>query len=461
MKKAVFYLGPPLSGKSTLAMATGAPRFSVRHWFEPRRAEWGLPPSGTLLPDEMVERAVEEFLTCHKDAHMVIFDGFPSTPSQLLWIRVRLAGERELELRYCQVSKETAQFRAKHRQICIQCDGGADPVISPPSGRCPVCGHILSRRPDDTEKGFAKRWKGYFEREYEMCKISDLLSHAVANTVPTGLRGDLHLHTTASDGAITPGEMIHQAAALGIGLCAVTDHDTVDGIAAAQAAAERLHMAFLRGTELSAVWQGKKIHLLGYGIDPDSSLLRSSMDKNRRLRLAYDLDIIDLLGNMLPHDARNNYMEYSYDRKRGGWKLLNFLIDHGLCDDGYAYFDLLWRLGSPPETYIPAQQAIEAIHRSGGVCVLAHPGVYGWSECQMRVSLEALLDLGLDGVECWHPLNNKLTSVFAREFCLRYHLLSTGGSDDHGNLPNRTMGQPIFFGGELESTPLWEKVIIR
>lgn len=445
MGKVLFYLGPPLSGKSTRSIAVGIPRFSVRHWFEVRRTRMDLPPVGTFLPDETVAEAVETFLREHDEAEAIAFDGYPASERQLQWIWERIGDARTFEIRYCRVSERQAYERMKKRRVCPVCDGGADPVAVDGSF-CPVCGAKLEKRADDSDDAFAVRWKSYFEREYEMCRGKDCLRREIMWLPRSGLRADLHLHSTVSDGTESPRELIRHAFAVGMKVCSLTDHDNVAGIPAAMAEAKTLKMGFFQGVELSALLDGQLIHILGYGISPQDPWLQQAIAYNQEARRIFDYWVLDKLAGQgqLERKRRQDYPTYTYDGRRGGWKLLNFLEDCGLCEDGFAYFQLLEKLEAPEISYLPAADAIAAI-RHTGTAVLAHPGTYHWEEAKLKEKLEKLYQIGIGGVECYHPLNGETAAFYGREFCMGRNLLITGGSDYHGNLPDRSLGIPEYY----------------
>lgn len=452
MKKATIYLGPPLSGKSTLSMASGALRFSVRRWFEPQRQALALPPVGTMLDDETVFAAVAAFLEENSGAAEIALDGFPATPAQLDWVVNHLGRAYRLEFRYIPVDFETARRRSEVRQVCFACDGGADPVAADGSVRCPLCGAPLGRREDDTATRFFRRWDQYAQREQQLLRSphAALLPEAMRSRKAETCPMDLHLHTTYSDGTQTPGEVIRVAAAKGLGLCAITDHDSCGGLAEASAAAETYGIGFIPGIEINALWKGIELHILGYGIDPSEESLREVCAHNLRAAQAYDREALALAaaaGYISQGDA-DGYEAFSYDRKRGGWKLLNYLIDLGVCADGFAYLELMRTLQPGPKKFVSVQAAAAAIRKSG-TCILAHPGIYRWPKGTLEENLHQLRAAGIQGLECYHSLHSEETAQTLVNFCRRYGLPETGGSDDHGNLPERSIGTPYISSGIL------------
>lgn len=465
MKALTILCGPPCSGKSTLALGMDAPRFSVRHWFEPMRGRISLPPVGTLLDDERVFAAVRTFLRAHETAAHIVFDGFPGNTAQLEWVMSELPQAYDISFLYLSTDRETALRRALARRVCFHCDGGADPVIPTGAGCCPVCGNALSNRTDDTEQRFRERWEGHFVRARDMYRRDShglyraAVDEAHKTLLQNGLRMDLHLHTTASDGSDDPAEIMDKAASAGIGLCAVTDHDTVAGLEEAYERTLSRGLAFLPGIEVSALWQGQLIHLLGYGIDPKSAPLRSAVEYNLAARQEYDSRVLHKLEKrtMLPPGTEDRYRKYEWDRREGGWKLLSFLKNVGICRDGFDYLRLMEELDAGLISFLAADNAIAAIQDTG-LCVLAHPGAYGWARQTLHAHLDGLRKAGINGVECFHPQNTPALTEYLLRYCSHWKLLSTGGSDEHGNLPDRTLGMPRVDTRMLDAQIVLEKI---
>lgn len=450
MKTLFLWLGPPCGGKSTAALQTGIARFSVRHWFEPKRNALLLPTQGVFLDNAAVFQAVLDFCREHAAESQLLFDGFPANAEQFSWVLQTFGADWEIHIRYFTVSYAEALKRSLSRRVCFHCDGGADPVVPCPDGTCPCCGSKVGMRPDDTEAQFAERWQNYLRRAKSIFDFPAAAHYRTAVTnartalLNENLHTDLHLHTTASDGVDTPAEMMRKAYDAGIRFCAVTDHDTDDGIEEAAAYAAKYGIGFLAGAELSAVYQDTVIHLLVYGTASDIHSLQGLMKENLYRRKQYDNRIIARFidRKLLPADACSEYAAYRYDKKRGGWKLLNYLIDKNICADGFDYNALLAaeHVGQPD--YLPAQYVVKIAGEAGTV-VFAHPGAYHWGADAIEPVLYDLLKIGIQGIECRHPLHSAQITETALCFCRKHALVITGGSDDHGNLPDRKIGTPF------------------
>lgn len=258
------------------------------------------------------------------------------------------------------------------------------------------------------------------------------------------MKVDLHIHTTASDGSWTPRELIKEVIAAGIGLFAVTDHDSIDNLAETQQRADAAGLLFVPGVEICSTLRGQQFHLLGYGFDPASSELAGLLKKNTELmEHADEASIRKLIAHGLPIDYEE-YQVYRHDPKRGGWKTLSYLTDKGLCADVKGFFADLFcsERGIAFPDFPPPREVIAAIHAAGGKAVLAHPGSK-FHGSQLEETLDYFAAEAIDGIECFHPCHDNDVSIQALTWCKRHGLLITGGSDCHGAfVPERRLGQP-------------------
>jgi len=263
------------------------------------------------------------------------------------------------------------------------------------------------------------------------------------------VRTDLHIHTTASDGCWTPERVVEGVRATGIGLFAIADHDTTANVYTTEILARAAGLAFLRGVEVSTMVRdyGPKeltLHILGYGIDPENQTLQSVIRRNDRLlkesddahiqdiiKLGYDIDLDD-------------YANYEHDRTRGGWRALNYIIDQGICADVREFFRVLWpKMTHRWHDFAHPTEAIAAIRAAGGVPILAHPGASFQRNGCTEEDLNAVLDYGIGGVECYSYAHDDAMTAQCIEWCQRHNLLITGGSDYHGGFAGRALGVPV------------------
>ena len=258
------------------------------------------------------------------------------------------------------------------------------------------------------------------------------------------MRADLHIHSTASDGTWDPGQLVAAAAAAGIQALAVTDHDSTQNVAATGRLARAAGLKFVPGLEINTTKDGHNYHLLGYGIDTKNKRLQELCAHNEALLAQKDLDSIKRLRDLgWPVDLQE-FIKYDYDRHRGGWKALAYLIDKKLCRDVNDFFQRIFtaenRLGFPEFPSIG--EVIKIIHGAGGFALCAHVASdfhgLGLQECLPR-----LVEEKLDGFECYHSGHTPGDAKLLAHYCARHQLCVSGGSDCHGGfVKTRHLGQP-------------------
>ncbi len=251
---------------------------------------------------------------------------------------------------------------------------------------------------------------------------------------------DLHTHSLHSDGTTTPGEIVREAASLGLEGIALTDHDTVTGWPEARAAAADAGIEFLPGVEITTRFGHRSTHLLAYGVDVSRGGLaeellavrdaRHSRAQEMVARLAADYDI-----------AWETVLAEGDDRTVGRPHIADALVTAGYYPDRSTVFAEILHPRSP--YYVPTYatdtaEAIELVREAGGIAVLAHPAASRQRGPVADAALEELADAGLWGVELEHPENREDWLTGLREVALRRGLAATGASDFHGaGKPNR------------------------
>lgn len=260
---------------------------------------------------------------------------------------------------------------------------------------------------------------------------------------------DLHIHSTASDGTLSPAEILKLAQKLKLKAIAITDHDTIDGSKEALQIGIPPSINFLTGVEISAssppsISYAGSFHILGYSIRLDDPQLNTTLAvlqqarKNRNPKIVKHLndmgfefsleDVASEIGNGQlgrPHIAR-------YMLKRGFVKSIDEAFRKYIAQGKPAYVD---------KYRVNCERAIEIILEAGGIPVLAHPILLNFDK-KKTIDLFALLkDMGLKGVEVYYPENSPDMTTFYIELAQRYGLLKTGGTDFHGSLkPDIQMG---------------------
>lgn len=252
------------------------------------------------------------------------------------------------------------------------------------------------------------------------------------------LRGcvDLHLHSTCSDGTLTPDEVAAAAAALGLRAIALTDHDNVDGIAAARAAGERLGVEVLAGVELSTVWgELRDLHLLGYGFDPAHPRLAADLAEFRAFRADRGRRILERINEKLAAEGRAPVAAAAVLERAGGTlgrpHIGRELIAAGHVRTMEEAFERYLVPCNVPKRYFPIDAAIALVHAAGGCAVLAHPLLIDQDAAALPGLLDTLIGFGLDGVECWYGGATNDTIDALLTLARRKGLIATGGSDFH------------------------------
>jgi predicted metal-dependent phosphoesterase TrpH len=275
---------------------------------------------------------------------------------------------------------------------------------------------------------------------------------------------DLHLHTSASDGLLTPLDLVARVAAAGVSTCSVTDHDTVAGLDAAATAAAAHGLRFLPGIEITAVADGRDVHMLGYGFDvasPQLATFLTAQRDERRLRVQRLLERLAVLGMPLDEAAIGEGLSApgsapavpsdpallrSFapalpappERPAKVWgrpHIARAMMAAGYVASVAEAFDLWLGTGRPafvPRSGATPQAVVAIVQAAGGVAALAHPGV-----TKRDALIPALAAAGLDALEVWHSEHDDEATERYRLLAREHGLLMTGGSDFHGDLAGR------------------------
>jgi 3',5'-nucleoside bisphosphate phosphatase len=245
---------------------------------------------------------------------------------------------------------------------------------------------------------------------------------------------DLHLHTTASDGRLSPTALVERVAGAGIAVMSVTDHDTVAGLAEARAAAEGRQLQFVDGIEITAVHEGRDIHILGYFIDVAGSGLASFLRAQRSQRVERVFEIGERLAALGVTIDIDELVETAADRPGtsvGRPTIARALVAAGHVASSQEAFDRYLASGKPafvPRRGPSPRDVVEVIHLAGGIASMAHPGL-----TNQPALLESLVGGGLDGIEVYHSDHPPVIRSELAIFAARHRLLVTGGSDFHGD----------------------------
>ncbi len=240
---------------------------------------------------------------------------------------------------------------------------------------------------------------------------------------------DLHMHSTASDGAIAPADVVAAARQAGLSAIALTDHDTVDGVREAQAAGIALGVRVVAGVELSAVDDGDEIHVLGLHLSQPEHIATAlaELRESRRDRARLTVERLNSLGVPVTLEA---VFAAAGDGAVGRPHIAKALVAGGWVRDFREAFDKWLGNGRPAcieKRTVTFEEAARLIHEAGGLAVYAHPGGDA-----SRAELGALASLGLDAVEVRHPSHTADEIARLAAFTEELGLVPSGGSDWHG-----------------------------
>lgn len=244
---------------------------------------------------------------------------------------------------------------------------------------------------------------------------------------------DLHIHSIHSDGTFDARQIVQRALQNGASAISVTDHNVLLGSLEAEPLARAAGLKYVCGVEIDALFAGRDYHLLCYGADlRDPGLVALVADARARMDAMSD----ELLARMRPDFPQLDAQEYArmdYDPSQGGWKMLEYLCLKGITAhraQGMRFYSQ-YAVTYAQAGFAPVEQVARVIRAAGGRAILAHPGVSIPGENPSR-EIEAVLETGLEGVECYYPRHTRAMEKLCLAICRRRGLLVSAGSDCHG-----------------------------
>lgn len=269
---------------------------------------------------------------------------------------------------------------------------------------------------------------------------------------------DLHTHSTASDGTLTPAELVRRAAQSGIQVLALTDHDTTQGVAEAAVEAQLRGIILVPGVEISVTWAGCNIHVVGLGIDHNCPLLCERLESMRQYRIWRAQEI----GRRLQQKGISGAFEGA--RMLAGSGLIarphfaRFLIAQGVAPDMRTVFKHYLVRGKPgyvPSRWATLEDAVSWIKAAGGQAVIAHPARYALTRTKLRKLLEQFVAAGGEGLEVVCGAINRDEAQSMAYHARAFGLSASIGSDYHGP---ETSWSELGRLPELpaESVPIWK-----
>ncbi|SMO77435.1 PHP domain-containing protein [Fodinibius sediminis] len=244
-------------------------------------------------------------------------------------------------------------------------------------------------------------------------------------------KADLHIHTVASDGRMSPQDVVKYAIEHKLDVIAITDHDTLKGYwKAREVAADHEEISLLPGVEITADFNGRECHLLAYAFDPGHHVIVKLMREHYLSRLKRAQWIIDQLSQKGFELDIEEVKAEAHGGNIGRPHIAAVLLDKGYVGsfkEAFIRYLSDQRLGSIYNEYNSHHKVIDMVKKAGGAIVIAHPGKLYTNE-----ELEQLVEAGVDGIEAIHPSHDYKTQKRIEQFADRHQLLITGGSDFHG-----------------------------
>ena len=248
-------------------------------------------------------------------------------------------------------------------------------------------------------------------------------------------RIDLHTHSTASDGSMTPSELVRHAASCGLRAVALTDHDTTVGLSEAQQEANEAGIELVHGVEL-ATWQDKtELHIVGLDINERDPQFQDAMalmqqireDRNNQMIARMQAAGVDITPEKLHAKEGTGVLTRA--------NFAGYLLSVGFVKSIKEAFDRYLGDGKPfyiPRTKTSPKDAIELIKQAGGIPVLAHPMLYKLGKNTLEKYVKMMTDWGLEAMEVYYSTNTPSDDLYLRHLANHYHLKYSGGSDFHG-----------------------------
>jgi predicted metal-dependent phosphoesterase TrpH len=247
---------------------------------------------------------------------------------------------------------------------------------------------------------------------------------------------DLHVHSSASDGSLTPEEVVSLARKAGLRCFALTDHDTVDGVEPAlQYAGKFENIDVIPGIELSCYYKNREIHIVGLFVNHrDKAFLeelqklkQAREDRNEKMVQNFVDAGIPITIEELKHGNPNSVITRAH--------FARVLVEKGVCRNKTEAFDKYLGIGCPfylPKPKVTPEHVLNLIKQAGGTAILAHPYSYKFSKSEVETLLDTLIPLGLSGLECYYSTYDDGQIQELRSIALAKNLLVSGGSDFHG-----------------------------
>ncbi|EGU49888.1 putative metal-dependent phosphoesterase YciV [Vibrio nigripulchritudo ATCC 27043] len=270
---------------------------------------------------------------------------------------------------------------------------------------------------------------------------------------------DLHSHTTASDGRLSPEQLIDRAIEFRVQVLAITDHDTVDGLSVAHSYIQKndIDLTLIDGIEISTVWQNKDIHIVGLNIDREHPALQTLIHEQKRRRAERSELIAQRLAKATREGVLEEVREIAGDASVTRAHFAKWLVDNGYAKTMQQVFKKYLTRNNPgyvPPSWCSIEDAVTAIHAAGGQAVLAHPGRYQLTAKWIKRLITAFCEAGGDAMEVAQPQQAQQERRNLADYAIQYKLLASQGSDFHYPSPWMELGRNLWLPAGVE--PVWK-----
>jgi predicted metal-dependent phosphoesterase TrpH len=245
---------------------------------------------------------------------------------------------------------------------------------------------------------------------------------------------DLHSHSTASDGTLTPRELVYRAAKAGVQVLALTDHDTTAGIEEAQSAAANCGLVLIPGVEISVTWNKQTVHIVGLNVDVDNPALQQGLSEMRAFRDWRAHAIAERLEKAGISGAYEGALAYSNGTLVGRTHFARYLVEQGVVSDERKVFKRYLVKGKPgfvAGQWAELTQALDWIHGAGGVAVVAHPARYHMTRSKLRRLFREFVDHQGEAIEVVSGSHSRDDYYAMAKHASDFGLQASAGSDFH------------------------------
>ena len=269
---------------------------------------------------------------------------------------------------------------------------------------------------------------------------------------------DLHSHSTASDGTLDPASLVKKALSAGVDVLALTDHDTLDGLAEATQAVSGLDLHLIRGVEISVTWQAMTIHVLGLNVAPCNPALSDGLQELQKIRDWRAGEISRKLANKGIPGALEGADRFRKGKILSRTHFAHFLVDAGFAASVHDVFKRFLVKGKPGyvhNEWVSMERALGWIRQAGGLAVIAHPARYRLTRSKLKRLVGEFREAGGVGLEVVSGSHSRDETLHMAAVCREHRLFASSGSDYHG--PEK----PWVELGRLRRlpdgcTPIWE-----